>query len=246
MDDQIEASEPVETLQESAAPVEDSSPDPFESGADTFDRAYVERLRKENATYRTRAKEYEDYAKHFEPYGEEDRAVWTEAMRLFNEDPQQGADYLERIAQAVKAGFTQEQAEAIAADGSDEPLTRADLDRIFAEREAKAAEDAAIARIEKQAVELGYDPASEEYAYLLHVASRLPDGDLNKAHAKIQAAEEARFEARLAKMQAEAEDSPVAPSAGAGAAPSGERQLKTWADADAAFRARLEASRRSS
>ena len=224
------------------SPAEDVTNDPFDSGADSFDRAYVERLRKESAQYRTRAKEYEDYAKHFEPYGEEDRAVWQEAMRLFNEDPQQGADYLERIAQAVKAGFTQEQAEAIASEGSDEPLTKADLDRIFAEREAEAEKAAEVARIESEAKELGYDPKSDEYTYLLTVASRLPSGSLKDAHAKIEAAYQARIDAFIAKKAQEADESPAPPSDG-GYAPSGERPLKTWADADAAFRARLEAAR---
>lgn len=249
MDDLTDATpEPTENLEETVhTPVEGgdvSSPDdPFDSGADSFDRAYVERLRKESAQYRTKAKDYETYAKAFEPYGDEDRQVWQEAMRLFNEDPAQGADYLERIAQAVKAGFTQEQAEAIAdSTDTDEPLTRADLDRIFAEKEAAAEKEREIARIESEAKDLGYDPKSDEYTYLLTVASRLPSGSLQEAHKKIEASYQARIDAAFAKKAKEADESPAVP-ADAGYAPSSERPLRTWKDADAAFRARLEAAR---
>jgi hypothetical protein len=36
--------------------------DPFDAGADTFDRDYVEKLRRENANYRTKARELEAFA----------------------------------------------------------------------------------------------------------------------------------------------------------------------------------------
>lgn len=226
-----------------AADVTDSpvDTDPFDSGSDTFDRSYVEKLRSESANYRTKAKAAEEYLEVFGGYSDEDREVWKEAARRFAADPRDGGEYLKQIADAVLAEY-QEQAEAPITDDHDKPLTRAEYQALREQERAQAEQDAEVARIEKKAADLGYDTASEEYTYLLTVASRLPDGDLDKAHAKIQAAEEARFQARLDKMKADAEGSPTAPSAGAGAAPSGERQLKTWRDAELASKARLEAA----
>lgn len=247
MDELNETPEPV--TEESTAPVaEEAAPetesDPFESGADSFDRAYVERLRKESAQYRTRAKEYETYASAFEPYGEEDRAVWAEAMRRFNEDPKGGAEYLDAIAKAVLAEY-QEQAEADAqpvTDENDVPLTMAQY-RELREAEAREAEQAAeISRIESEAKELGYDPASDEYTYLLTIASRLPSGSLQEAHDKIEASYKARIDAAFAAKAKEAEDGHIVP-ADAGQAPSSERPIRTWQDARAAAEARVAASR---
>lgn len=248
--DELEAVEPVSTDAElsetdSSAPEETlETTDPFDSGADTFDRAYVERLRKESASYRTKSKEYESYAQAFEPYGDEDRAVWQEAMRRFNEDPKSGAEYLDQIAKAVLAEY-QEKADADAepiTDENDRPLTMAEYRQLREAEAAKAEQDAEVSRIESEATALGYDPKSDEYTYLLTVASRLSSGSLQEAHAKIEAAYDARVQARLAEMAAEAAGSPTAPNSGSGAAPSGERQLKTWADAERASKARLEAA----
>lgn len=212
--------------------------DPFDAGSDTFDRSYVEKLRKESANYRTKAQPYEET---FGSYSDEDREVWFEAARRFAADPRDGGEYLKQIADAVLAEYQEQQDEPVT-DDNDVPLTMAQYQALRDAERQQAEQDAEVARIEKKAADLGYDTASEEYTYLLTVASRLPDGDLDKAHAKIQAAEEARFQARLDKMKADAEGSPTAPNSGSGAAPSGERQLKTWRDAELASRARLEAA----
>lgn len=242
--DTPDVQEPTAELEESAAPVaEDSTPesDPFDSGADSFDRAYVEKLRKESASYRTKAKDYEQYAKHFEAYGDEDRQVWAEAMRRFNEDPKSGAEYLDQIAKSVLAEY-QDKAETPAAEDGDVPLTMAQYRELRAAEAAAAAEAAEVARIEKEATDLGYDPASDEYTYLLTVASRLPSGSLQEAHAKIEASYQARIEKYLQQKAADAEGAPAPPAEGN--APSGERQIRTWADARAAAEARIDAAAR--
>lgn len=239
--DELEEVEPVAV--EESAPVAETAPesDPFDTGADTFDRQYVERLRKESGNYRTKAKEYEGYAKSFEAYGDEDRAVWTEAMRRFNEDPKSGAEYLDAIAKSVLAEY-QDKADEPITDENDKPLTLAEYQSLREQERAAAEQAAEVSRIESEAKTLGYDPTSDEYTYLLTVASRLKSGSLEEAHAKIEAAYDKRVEKRLAEMKAEAAGSPTAPNAGSGAQPSGERQLKTWADAERASKARLEAS----
>jgi hypothetical protein len=243
--DELEAVEPV--TEEYVAPEitgmgETPADDPFDTGADSFDRQYVEKLRKESASYRTKAKDYESYAQAFEPYGDEDRAVWQEAMRRFNEDPKSGAEYLDQIAKSVLASYDKEQAEADApvTDENDVPLTRAEYARLR-EAERVAAEQAAeVTRIEGEAVKLGYDPKSDEYTYLLTVASRLPSGSLKEAHAKIEAAYQAKIDAYVAKKAADAEQ--ASPPAADGSAPSGARQIRTFQDARAAAEARIAAS----
>jgi hypothetical protein len=231
---------------EEAPPAGDAATetDPFESGADSFDRAYVERLRKESAQYRTKAKEFEPLAQAFEPYNDEDRAVWNEAMRLFAEDPKAGAEYMDKIVKAVQAGFEKERAEAEApiTDDNDKPLTRAEYAALREAEKAQAAQDAEVARIESEAKELGYDPASDEYTYLLTVASRLQSGDIKEAHAKIEAAYQARIDKYLAAKAADAEGA-GAPPADAGDAPSGERLIRSFKDAREAALARVEASK---
>src|SRR5688572_11490693 len=99
--------------------------DPFDSGSDTFDRAYVEKLRQESANYRTKAKPYEET---FGTYSDEDREIWFEAARRFAADPRDGGEYLKQIADAVLAEY-QEQADADnepITDDNDRPLTRAE------------------------------------------------------------------------------------------------------------------------
>jgi hypothetical protein len=247
--DELNEAPEQETTEELEVPAGDAvepstEADPFEDGADSFDRAYVERLRKESASYRTKAKEHEAYAKSFEPYGEEDRAVWNEAMRLFAEDPKAGAEYLDKIAKAVMSGYEKEQAEQDApiTDENDKPLTRAEYNSLREAERVQAQQDAEVARIEKEAVTLGYDPKSDEYTYLLTVASRLPSGSINEAHAKIEAAHQARIDAFVASKAADA-DSAAAPPAEDGGGPSGETQIRTFKDARAAALARVAATR---
>jgi hypothetical protein len=204
----------------------------------------VERLRKESASYRTKAKEYEPLAQAFEPYNDEDRKVWNEAMRLFAEDPKSGAEYMDKIAKAVLANYEEQQAaeaEPIT-DENDKPLTRAEYAQLREAEKAQAAQDAEVSRIESEAKELGYDTASDEYTYLLTVASRLQSGDIREAHAKIEASHQARIDAYLAAKAADA-DGAGSPPVDSGDAPSGERQIRTFGDARAAALARVEASK---
>lgn len=239
--------ETTENLEESAAPVTDnSSPeadtapaDEFDTGAETFDRAYVEKLRKEAASYRTKA---QPYAEVFDGIADEDREVLLDMARQYKTDPKAAISYFEQVTNGLRETFAEEIART--EDELNRPLTRGELDKIFAERETKSKQEADTARITAEAKDLGYDADNPMLVTLLDLASKTPGGDLKAAHDKIEALYEARVQAAIDKMKADADSSPTAPSSGSGAAPSGERQLKTWNDADAAFRARLEATRR--
>lgn len=232
----------TETAPETASSAPETVPetvdsaDPFDAGSDTFDRAYVEKLRKESANYRTKAQPYEEV---FGQYEDDDREIWFEAARRVAADPRQGGEYLKQIAEALLAEQQAEQQSA--PDDSDRPLTRAEYQAMREAERVEQEQQAEISRIEKTAADLGYDIESHHYTTLLTVASRLPSGSIEEAHAVLEAEKQAYRDKVIAELQAEAEEAPTAPSTGAGAQPSGERRLKTWADADRAARARLEA-----
>jgi len=229
--------EPEVTEEVSAAPVSDAAPDTTEEPA-TFSREYVQELRREAASYRTKAQVYQDA---FDGIADEDREVFLEMAKQYKSDPKSAVDYFDQVTKTLREQFAEEV--AAAEDELNRPLTLAEYNRLQDEARQKAEEAAHVARIESEAKSLGYDPASAEYTYLLKVAADLPGGSIKEAHEKIEAAFEARIQKRLAEMQAEAEESPTAPSTGAGAAPSGERPLRDWKDAEAAARARLEAAK---
>lgn len=218
-------------------PTTETTPDPFDAGGDTFDRAYVEKLRNESANYRTRHKPYEET---FGGYSDEDREVWFEAARRFAADPKDGGEYLKQIADAVLAEYQ----EPAPADPDDEnrPLTVAEFNRMTSEAKAQAAQEAEIGRIEQQAKGLGYDIESPEYTTLLTIAARLPSGDLAEAHAQMEARDQAKFDARLAQMKEAADGAPVVPSSN-GDVPTQERPIKDFRDAAAAAQSRIESVR---
>lgn len=203
-----------------------------------YDEAYVKRLRDENAKYRTRAKEYEEV---YSDLDDEDRATWLELAKAWKTDPRAGAEQMDRIAKAALEQFQQDVAEA--EEELDRPLTH----REFAEMQTKAkqdAEDAAnVARINSEAEALGYTVGTRAHRTLLMVAAEeVPDGDLKKAHEILEAERLSEIEKFVAKKARDAEDGPTIPPAGNGTTPSGEKQLKTWDDADRAVKARLAAA----
>ena len=219
------------------APVADAAPEQSNEEPTSFSAEYVRELRREAASYRTKAQPYTEV---FDGVEDADREVLLEMVRQYKTDPKGAIDYFDQVANGLRSTFAEEL--AAAEDDLNRPLTVAEYNRLQEEHRAKAEQEATNARIETEAKGLGYDPTSPEYTYLLTVASKIPGGSLAEAHAKIEAQIEARFQARLDKMKADAEGSPTAPNAGSGAAPSGERQIKTWKDAELASKARLEAA----
>lgn len=233
-------SDPVETTETSdVAPVDATPPaDPFETGADTFDRSYVERLRSESANYRTKAKPYEEA---FGGYTDEDRAVWFEAAKLLADDPRAGGEYLRSVADAVLQQFAEPEPPAPTPE-DERPVTMAELRSMREADIAAAAEAANVSRIESEARELGYtDLTSRSYRLLLMTAADLPSGDLKEAHDLIEADKLRDREAWIRSKAADA-DGPT-PPAGSGFAPSGEIEIKTFQDARKALEARIAATR---
>lgn len=206
-------------------------------GQDTFDRAYVEKLRKEAANYRERAKKYNEV---FEGYEAEAVEEWLSLASTLKADPKAAAQRFAELADAIREQYGDAAAdaveEAVAADAdanpaADKPLTRAELEAFMAEREKEAEISRRVAKIEADATELGYKRGTEDYDLLLWEASRLKNGSIHEAHAKIKAREQAIYDRKLAELGGR--PNPTVPSPGTPA--SSERELRTFDEANKAL-----------
>lgn len=216
----------------SQAEVEHTIPEPS-AEADTFDRAYVEKLRRESAGYRDRAKKYNDV---FEGYEEDAVEEWLTLATTLKSDPKTAAARFQELAEAINAQYQEEAAAAeVAAVEGDAPLTRKELEAFWAAKQAESEQAMLVKKIELDAKELGYEKGSDDYELLLFEASRLPNGSIQAAHEKIEARNKAILDAHLAKLGMQ--PNPKVPVQGA--APSGERQIKTFEEANAALDAWL-------
>lgn len=201
--------------------------------AKTYDQAYVDSLRDENAKSRIRAKEYEEV---FGDYADDDRSTWFELAKTYKNDPAGAAAQFEQIAASLKA---QQEATAVQNYEAGTPVTMEALEARFAQERAAIEQERLSLQIDAEARELGYNDGTPERDILYTLAARLPDGDLKKAHEQLQGMQQKYVDEYLAKKRAEAESSPVAPG-GQGQTPSQEVPLKTFKDAQAAARIRIE------
>jgi hypothetical protein len=203
-------------------PADTSTTDLFDDPkVESFDRAYVEKLRKEAADRRTALREAEERWKD-----------WNESLDGLDDDQRAAARELVTAAKSGDAlsmltiAFGEEKAaEIMAGINAEQPaappaetLTRAELERVLAERDAQAAREAQIKAVESSAKDLGYDPKAgpgtpERLAYieLIEVARHRADGDFAKAHAMIEAD-------RAAKTQKAIDDSVASKANGSPAA----------------------------
>lgn len=232
-------------------PEADFSDQALPEGQDHFDRPYVEKLRNEAASYRTKYREANAYQEAFG--SAEDRETWRKLASTLYTDQVAGAQWMANIARDLGAGMTDEQ--AIKAAGPEpatitppaavpapKSLTADDVERMFTERDAKQHMDKAIKAVETDAQGLGYKMGSKEYVSLLHLAANTTGGDLSKAHAIMEADKQAIIDAYVASKAAETGSRGPGNQ---GSAPTGERPIKTLKDAEGAMRARLAAMRNS-
>lgn len=229
-------------------PTPDTTPTPSESplegseseiaelpvDQDQFDRKYVERLRREAASYRDRAKKYQTV---FDGYEEEAVNEWLQLASTLKEDPKTAAARFAELAEAINKQYEEPEPEVV--DGAhvegEKPLTKAEFEKLWAEKQYEVDINQRVVRIESDAKELGYEPKSDRYDYLLWKAARLPSGSVQEAHEHILREEQAIFDRRVQEMGGK--PNPVVPAGGV--APSGERQLKTFAEANEALDAWL-------
>lgn len=236
-DGPAEAPEPVEasvpeTPAETAAPVEASAPVETAAPAETaepkvFDADYVRELREEAARYRTRSK---PWLEAFDGIDESDQEVFRGLAKMYREDPAAAAKEMARLAQGLLGDVEVPASTAPTAGEKLSPyMTKADFDALREQERIEAATRA----IEAQASDLGYAIGTPKYQYLLATAKE-NGGDLAAAHAAIEADRQAAIQSYVSQKEQEAANSPTAP-AEASAPASGQRELKTWRDVDAAI-----------
>lgn len=234
---------------EAAAQAAAAEADPFDNAeVQQFDRTYVQKLRDEAAKHRTDKKKFEDA---FTGWEGEDADVWLDVIKAAADPNSKGsaAETLRKIADLLAPGDpAKPAAEAAAqaaeaaegADAASKPLTQADIDRIFAEREAQAQQDAALKAIKDEAKELGYEERTADYAQLMFYANFETKGDLKAAHEKIQANRQAVIDEYVRTKAADAN----LPTGGTGGGfhVSDEKKPKTISEASDALLAMLKSN----
>jgi hypothetical protein len=195
-------------------------------------RKYIEDLRDESAKYRKRGQRYNEV---FDGYEDDAVSEWLDLANTLKNDPKAAAERFQTIAQAILEANAEPEAPAVDPNAEPEVLTRADFDRLMAEREKQADLARRVTQIEADAKGLGYTPGSDDYQELLWIASSLPSGSVQDAHTKMQAKYQAFFDKKVAEMGGA--PAPVVPAQGAPA--SGERQIKTFEQANEALDAYL-------
>lgn len=251
--DVSQAPDPAPAQSQTPSPEADPRPttevDPFDAGADTFPREYVERLRQENASLRVASKPWR------ETFEGVDEDVQEYALSLVHNLLRDQPAFVQEAQELLKHLSPEEVVDAIEeATGEniedlDRPLTRRELDKIEAERKAAAEEEAAIAGIHEELRGLGYAPGEEDVfgdtTAVIAMAVNHFKGDLKAAHQaridRFNEAVEAALAQRLDDIRAGSAQWPPQSSGGASPPPSGSETPKTWADASARARARLSA-----
>lgn len=226
-----------------AAPATDV--DPFDAGEQTFKRDYVEKLRKEAAERRVALKPYEEA---FQGYSEEDRTTWFRIQQQVLADPEAGAQTLEDVAKYLREGMKPKDAADAAgvepAEGEkpeEKPMTKADVEKFFADQKKEAEINEASLRIETEAKAAGYEPGTTKYKLLLTRAIDMKF-DLTGAIAAEKAEAQKIIDDFVQAQVARGEKWPATPGpAGSGAPNSGANEPKNIDQATAALRAKLNA-----
>lgn len=223
-----------ETTTESQADVEHEIPETLPEG-DTFKREYVEKLRRESANYRDRAKKYSEA---FDGYEDEAVQEWLSLAAQMRQDPKAVAGRFSELAEAINRHYSTPEEPVTDNDpdlSDNQPMTRQEFERMWAEKERQKDLDRRVAKIERDAEDLGYQRGSDAYDNLLWRASRLQSGSVQEAHDHIKRERQAVIDAYVAELGGQ--PNPRVPQGGA--APSTERKLDNFEDASAALDAWL-------
>ncbi|HYF44761.1 MAG TPA: hypothetical protein VD926_01035 [Acidimicrobiales bacterium] len=197
---------------------------------------YVKQLRGEAAKYRTELGQYKDV---FGSWADEDRAAWlgfsrdVAAVLAGTASPELRAAVvanLEGLTTGLKG--TQAEAQRAATDAIQQPpagLTQEDVKRAIAEHDARK-------EAEQRIKDLGYKPGTDDYRDLVTFAAE-NGGDLEAAHAKVEARKKAIVDAYVASLNKPNLPSPVQTGGPASEA----KPVRTFGDARKSVKARLTA-----
>lgn len=217
-------------------------------------KALVESLRKEAAKNRVKAKEAtEKAAKTFEGWTDSDAEVLANVIQLAAQDKKVGAEKMREIAALLDGGDV-EGAAAVAADASAQAAeaakaltpedVAAQVEARLADRDKQAAISAEAAKITAKTAELGYDQADPDYFTLLHIAQFETGGDLDKAHAKIEARNQKVIDDYVSGVKERAAGQPIHAKSGDDSVIEMTGENKTFATARERVEARLLALRK--
>lgn len=221
-----------------ADPTTPAEPDIFDTGADSFPRSYVEKLRSEAADYRTK---YAPYRDAYEGVDVDVQEYLLDLNKQLLTDPKAAAAELRELLSRIDPDSAEGKAVQAVVDEipEDKPLTLAEWKKIQKAETDKAAAEQGINSIYDTAKSLdpSYDKDKDEYgdlASLLYIATSKTGGDLEKAHAlrseRFNTAVEAEVEKRLADIKSGARK--WAPVTANGASPIEEKnEPKTFSDA---------------
>lgn len=223
---------------EPLAPEATEEPEPQ---GDVFDRKYVEKLRRENASYRERAKKYESV---FEGYEEGAVEEWKSMISTFRQDPKSVAEQMKSLGEQILEQFTPAEQEEIQEALADEeqPLTMSQLQQILDQRQHENELNDMVADIEREARDLGYNLKSREYKILLMTAQELPSGSIQEAHELLESERQRYFDSRIEELEKQG-GGYKKPSSMVGV-PSNEKKITDFKQAKEALGAYLDANLR--
>ncbi len=213
---------------------------PAVEAPETFDREYVEKLRKEAAGYRTKAKDYEDA---FGGYNADEQKYLLDLTRRLSDPTSQVAAAKEwkEVVEAIESRDGKARPDG-KEDPAQQPLTRAEYEAMRDEERKQADDSKLLESIQKEAADLGYKPDSREYAQLMfELLDPEVAGDMKKAHERIEGSVKSLKDKVIADYRKEVE-------ANAGRWPGGAEVTtpvdqseapKDWKDARAAVFAKL-------
>jgi hypothetical protein len=190
---------------------------------DTFDRTYVEDLRREAAGYRTRAKAYEEA---FEGYEDEQRDAFLEYAKLLHRSEngdQEATQILEEMFGGEDDTPPDEPEQQYAPEPVDyQAMARQAAEEVFQRYEQQRVNDEGVAAVRKAGEDLGYKFGSEEYILFVRGANeavnRREDNPLVAGENAVKAYHQRIIDEYLAAKGGQADSSLAVPSGG-GTAP---------------------------
>lgn len=143
---------------------------------DTFDRAYVEELRREAAGYRTQLREVESY---FDGYTPEERDALGQYLQLSRAAEQGDPEAIAILNELFDDGQGYDDGQFMGQDDEylDEDtlreIARQEAYDLFMEEQGQRDQMQAVAQVQSTAEQMGYDQGSEDYILLLKFANDL-------------------------------------------------------------------------
>ena len=226
------AATPAYTPEDTAAPQE----------PDTFDRAYVEELRREAAGYRTQLREMESVFDGYTPEERDALGQYLQISRLAEQGDPEAIAVLEELFGGEDEDYGDEfgyEKQGLSEDDLRE-IARQEAYDLFSQEQAVIAEQQAVYDIQQRAEQMGYEQGSDDYILLLKYANELDPSEnpdlLAAADQQVKAYRQQIINAYIAEKQGSG--GPLTPTM-PGSAPNLAQPPRTLAEAREALHQRL-------